>query len=147
MSECTLSPDGDWVSAGTFDLRIVGSDPLGTFRVRPTSSTEPRRFRDCDGGTWTEFEPGWLRLTERVGGETMFVGTEDSMEDVRDTHGPLTEIRPDVDVRALLADVLEELGEELRGITDWKDTAPYLMGERLHTIFVGKARELREESA
>lgn len=106
-----------------------------------------RQFKDCDGDTWTEFEPGWLRLTKCAGDRSAYTGLEGSIEDTEADHGPLTEIRPATDVRAILADTLEELAEELRGVTDLKDTTPYLMGERLSMIFAGKARELREGSA
>ncbi|MFJ6237978.1 hypothetical protein ACIQH0_28310 [Streptomyces griseus] len=71
-------------------------DPIGTIRVRPTASTEPRRFKDCDGDTWTESEPGMLRLTKCAGDRNQYTGIEDSIEDVQMEHGPLTEIRPDV---------------------------------------------------
>ncbi|MFC3231896.1 hypothetical protein [Streptomyces nitrosporeus] len=83
------------MSAGTFDLRIVRSDPIGTFRVRPTSPTEPRRFKDCDGDTWTEYEPGRVKLTARADGSTMYLGVTDNLADVVDEHGPLTEVRSD----------------------------------------------------
>ncbi|MER5501336.1 hypothetical protein ABT096_29605 [Streptomyces sp. NPDC002561] len=55
-----------------------------------------RQFVDCDGDTWTEYEPGMLRLTERAYG-SFLIGMESSVETVRDDHGPLTEIRPDTD--------------------------------------------------
>jgi hypothetical protein len=55
-----------------------------------------RQFIDCDGDTWTEFEPGTVRLTARANGNFLFLGTEDSTEDVRDMHGPLTEVPSDV---------------------------------------------------
>ncbi|MFB8071090.1 hypothetical protein [Streptomyces californicus] len=142
MSERTLSPDGDWVSAGTFDLRIVGSDPLGTFRVRPASSTEPRRFKDCDGDTWTEFKPGMLRLTKCAGDRNAYTGLEGSIEDTEADHGPLTEIRPDVDVRALLADVLEELATEANRRRFVSADCAWIAN-----TFTAKAQELREESA
>ncbi|MDX2978183.1 hypothetical protein ABT309_09120 [Streptomyces microflavus] len=111
------------------------ADPIGTIRVRPVSSDVPRRFKDCDGDTWSEYEPGMLRLTECAGDRNQYTGIEDSIEDVQADHGPLTEIRPDVDVRALLADVLEELAEK-----SWD-------ARSLYDLFRDKARELREESA
>lgn len=136
MSEQKLSPDSGWVNAGTFDLRIVRDDPIGTFRVRPVAPTTPRQFKDCDGDTWTEVEPGWLRLTERANGSAIYPSTyRVSIEDVSGDHGPLTEIRPDVDVRALLAGVLEELAEK-----SWD-------ARSLYDLFQGKARELREGNA
>ncbi|MFE7398001.1 hypothetical protein [Streptomyces sp. NPDC057557] len=94
-----------------------------------------RKFLDCDGDTWTEYEPGMLRLTERANGNFLFLGTESSVEDTARVHGPLTEIRPDVDIRALLADVLEELAEELRRSTD------------LPRVLDATAKRMREESA
>ncbi|MYW28347.1 hypothetical protein [Streptomyces sp. SID2119] len=107
-----------------------------------------RRFKDQDGDTWTEFEPGMLRLTERVGGSSLFVGTEDSIDDVKDAHGPLTEIRPDTDVRALLADVLEELANDV--LEDYWDatdpTSERIYGKIAHRIR-GRALKLREGSA
>ncbi|MFE5093262.1 hypothetical protein ACFRCI_23595 [Streptomyces sp. NPDC056638] len=94
-----------------------------------------RKFLDCDGDTWTEYLPGLLRLTA-VGPntESWHVGVEESIETVRDIHGPLTEIRPDVDVRALLADLLEDLAEELRHTTD------------LPRVLDTTARKMREAS-
>lgn len=94
-----------------------------------------RRFIDCDGDTWVECEPGVVRLTERANGATLFVGWTSSIEDVRDLHGPLTEILPDVNVRALLASVLEDLAAELRRTTD------------LPGVLTSKAGELREAGA
>ncbi|WP_327379406.1 hypothetical protein [Streptomyces sp. NBC_01212] len=94
-----------------------------------------RQFKDCDGDTWTEFEPGMLRLTECAGYRNQYTGIEDSIEDVQAEHGPLTEIRPDVDVRALLADVLEDMAAK-----SWD-------ARSLYDLFTDKARELREENA
>ncbi|KDQ65718.1 hypothetical protein [Streptomyces sp. NTK 937] len=56
-----------------------------------------RQFKDCDGDTWTEYEPGMLRLTERANGSPVSNDCECSIEDARVDHGPLTEIRPDLD--------------------------------------------------
>ncbi|WP_143673783.1 hypothetical protein [Streptomyces sp. or20] len=109
MSERVVTPGGPWVSVGAFEVRTVREDLVGTIRVRPTSTTEPRRFKDCDGDTWTEYVPGELRLTERSNGGSGLLGALGSIEDIQAGHGPLTEIRPVTDVRALLADVLEEL--------------------------------------
>lgn len=73
-----------------------------------------RKFKDCDGDTWTEYEPGMLRLTKRVHG----VLPEDctvSLEDVRDFHGPLTEIRPDVRAQ-VVADLRAKAARDWPGI-------------------------------
>lgn len=107
-----------------------------------------RQFLDCDGDTWTEFEPGMLRLTERVNGSTLFVGSVVSIEEARDEHGPLTEVRPDVDVCALLADVFEDMAEEVRQAY-WLAVDPVSerVYERLGDVLTGKARELREGNA
>ncbi|WP_327712421.1 hypothetical protein OG912_32375 [Streptomyces sp. NBC_00464] len=94
-----------------------------------------RQFKDCDGDTWTEYEPGMLRFTQSARSQTTTLGCTASIEDVNEQHGPLTEIRPDVDVRALLAGVLEELVEELTRTTD------------LPGVLRRKALELREGSA
>ncbi|MFJ3084438.1 hypothetical protein ACIPJG_32440 [Streptomyces halstedii] len=56
-----------------------------------------RQFKDCDGDTWTEFEPGMLRFTERADGTRPPTGCIASIEDVSAEHGPLTETRPDLD--------------------------------------------------
>ncbi|WP_329168354.1 hypothetical protein OG709_30060 [Streptomyces sp. NBC_01267] len=89
-----------------------------------------REFLDCDGDTWTEFEPGQLRLTKRSNGSTLCLGTADSVESVRDEHGPLTEIRPDVDARALLAGAFEDLSEWMSAYipsgAPLKDVQPYI---------------------
>lgn len=107
-----------------------------------------RQFKDCDGDTWTEFEPGMLRLTECAGDRNQYTGIEDSIEDVQTAHGPLTEIRPDVDVRALLADVLEELANDV--LEDYwsaaDPTSERIYGKLAHRIR-GRALKLREESA
>lgn len=148
MSEKVLSPDGDWTNAGTFDLRIVRSDPIGTFRVRPAVPAEQRQFKDRDGDTWTETEPETLRLTARVNGQRRFLGMEESVEDATRIHGPLTEIRPDVDVRAFLADVLEDMAEDVRQAY-WlaADPVSERVYEKLGDVFSSKVQELREESA
>ncbi|EHM24258.1 hypothetical protein SPW_7352 [Streptomyces sp. W007] len=107
-----------------------------------------RQFKDCDGDTWTEWRPGMLRLTERVRGTIAEGHCTASIEDVRDLHGPLTEVRPDVDVRALLADVLEELAD---GVLEdyWSATDP--VSERIYGRLArrirGRELKLREESA
>ncbi|OSC76487.1 hypothetical protein B5180_01650 [Streptomyces sp. BF-3] len=104
-----------------------------------------RQFKDCDGDTWTEFEPGWLRLTDKANGDLWNVGVEMSVEDVQTDHGPLTEIRPDTDVRALLADVLEELANDV--LEDYWDatdpTSERVYGKLAHRIR-GRALKLRE---
>ncbi|MCM2391749.1 hypothetical protein [Streptomyces albipurpureus] len=107
-----------------------------------------RRFKDCDGDTWEEYEPGWLKLVERANGKTMFVGSMVSIEDVASDHGPLTEVRPDVDVRALLADVLVDLAEVARSAY-WEAVDPVeeRVFDRLSDMFSGKSRELRSERA
>ncbi|MFB7188438.1 hypothetical protein ACFCZT_24715 [Streptomyces sp. NPDC056230] len=74
-----------------------------------------RKFLDCDGDTWTEYEPGWLRLTERANGSTMFVGSVVSIEEARDEHGPLTEIRPDVRAQ-VVADLRAKAARDWPGI-------------------------------
>ncbi|WP_069752922.1 hypothetical protein [Streptomyces sp. EN16] len=94
-----------------------------------------RQFKDRDGDTWTEFEPGMLRLMKCAGDRNQYTGIEDSIEDVQADHGPLTEIRPDVDVRALLAGAFDGLAEELRKTTD------------LPRVLEAMAKRLREESA
>lgn len=94
-----------------------------------------RQFKDCDGDTWTEFEPGELKLTAQANGGTTHVGITGSIEDTAASHGPLTEIRPDVDVRALLAGAFDGLAEELRKSTD------------LPRVLEAMAKRLREESA
>lgn len=94
-----------------------------------------RQFKDCDGDTWTETSPGELELTVQENGSNSYVGISGSIEDTVASYGPLTEIRPDVDVRALLAEVLEELAEELRRTTD------------LPGVLTRKARALRGEAA
>ncbi|MFB6944910.1 hypothetical protein ACFCZY_31270 [Streptomyces sp. NPDC056237] len=105
-----------------------------------------RQFVDCDGDTWAEFEPGVLRCTA-VGPNTgsWYEGAESSIEYVRSDHGPLTEIRPDVDVRALLADVLEGLAEDVRKEC-WSISDPLAehIYERMSNVLSVKARELRE---
>ncbi|WP_405927874.1 hypothetical protein OG554_03495 [Streptomyces griseus] len=107
-----------------------------------------RQFKDCDGDTWTEFEPGELKLTVQANGGITYVGITGSIEDTAADHGPLTEIRPDVDVRALLADVLEELANEV--LEDYWDatdpTSERIYGKIAHRIR-GQALKLREESA
>ncbi|MGW2515020.1 hypothetical protein ACWC0A_37760 [Streptomyces scopuliridis] len=105
-----------------------------------------RKFLDCDGDTWTEYAPGMLRLTKRANGESLFLGTESSVEDTTGLHGPLTEIRPDVDVRALLADVLEDLATSVGGYESYGDEMTQEIGYRMREVFAGKARELRAES-
>ncbi|WNI28617.1 hypothetical protein [Streptomyces sp. ITFR-6] len=93
-----------------------------------------RQFKDCDGDTWMEVEPGWLRLSARANGSAIYPSTQRvSIEDVSAEHGPLTEVLPDV--RALLAGVLEDMAETLSRTTD------------LPGVLKRKARELREESA
>ncbi|MFJ9213040.1 hypothetical protein [Streptomyces sp. NPDC102264] len=108
---------------------------------------EPRRFKDCDGDIWTEVEPGMLRLTECAGGRNQYIGIEGSIEDTQASHGPLTEIRPDVDVRALLADVLDDLAVSVGGYESYDDEMTQEIGYRMRQVFEDKARELREESA
>ncbi|MEV4971999.1 hypothetical protein [Streptomyces scopuliridis] len=105
-----------------------------------------RKFLDCDGDTWTEYESGMLRLTERVNGNFLFLGAESSVEDTARLHGPLTEIRPDVDVRALLADVLEDLAVSVGGYESYGDEMTQEIGYRMRQVFEDKARELRAES-
>jgi hypothetical protein len=76
-----------------------------------------RQFKDCDGDTWTEFEPGRLRLTKRANGSPVSNDCECSIEDARDDHGPLTEVRPDVDVRAqVVADLRTKAARDWPGI-------------------------------
>ncbi len=76
-----------------------------------------RQFKDCDGDTWTEVYPGRLRLTTSASGSVMFLGTEDSIEGVKEAHGPLTEIRSDVDVRAqVVADLRTKAARDWPGI-------------------------------
>ncbi|MFJ5103214.1 hypothetical protein [Streptomyces sp. NPDC088554] len=105
-----------------------------------------RKFLDCDGDTWTEYEPGWLRLTDRANGVIRHLGCVASVEDVRDDHGPLTEIRPDV--RALLADVLEEMADSAhRSHLCADDDTDSAINYRIYDLFSTKARELRKESA
>ncbi|MFG3244632.1 hypothetical protein [Streptomyces sp. NPDC048157] len=74
-----------------------------------------RKFLDCDGDTWTEHEPGMLRLTERADGSAMCVGSKASIEDVRDIHGPLTEVRPDVRAQ-VVADLRAKAARDWPGI-------------------------------
>ncbi|MGW6638504.1 hypothetical protein [Streptomyces cyaneofuscatus] len=106
-----------------------------------------RQFKDCDGDTWTEFEPGMLRLTERADGSPVSNDCECSIEDARDDHGPLTEIRPDIEFRALLADVLEELAKEvLEDYWDATDPTSERIYERFANRIRGQAKKLREES-
>ncbi|WP_326812132.1 hypothetical protein [Streptomyces scopuliridis] len=107
-------------------------------------SDAQRRFKDCDGDTWTEYEPGMLRLTERAHGIVSLIGMEESVEDATRHHGPLTEIRPDVDVRALLADVLDDLATSVGGYESYGDEMTQEIGYRMREIFADKARELRE---
>ncbi|MFJ4768497.1 hypothetical protein ACIP88_05170 [Streptomyces uncialis] len=104
-----------------------------------------RRFKDCDGDTWTEYESGRLWLTEQANGGNGYLGIEGTTEDAAVDHGPLIEIRPDVHVRYLLADVLRDLAEDARqafwGATDPTEERVY---DRLYDLFDAKARELRE---
>lgn len=105
-----------------------------------------RQFKDCDGDTWTEVEPGTLKLTETT--STFMQDRKASIEDVSADYGPLTEIRPDVNVRALLAGVLEDMAEEARGLY-W--AAADRTAERVYSnvsdMFDRQVRKLREESA
>ncbi|MFD4234262.1 hypothetical protein [Streptomyces sp. NPDC058542] len=107
-----------------------------------------RQFKDCDGDTWTEFEPGMLRLTSKADGNNWNRGLEMSVEDVKADYGPLTEIHPDVDFRALLADVLEELANDV--LEDyWSAADP--TSERVYCRIAHQIRrralKLREGSA
>jgi hypothetical protein len=105
-----------------------------------------RQFKDCDGDTWTEFEPGELRITEFANGTSRLPEWTSSISDVQADHGPLTEIGSDV--RALLADVVDDLAEDARlaywGATAGPDERVY---GKLADIFARQARELREASA
>jgi hypothetical protein len=107
-----------------------------------------RKFKDCDGDTWTEVRPGELRITEYANGTSRLPEWTSSISDVQHESGPLTEIRPDVDVRALLADVMDGLAEDALlaywGATAGPDERVY---GKLADIFGAKARELREVSA
>ncbi|MFE3144774.1 hypothetical protein [Streptomyces scopuliridis] len=105
-----------------------------------------RKFKDCDGDTWTEYEPGMLRLTERATGDDRYMGAEMSVEDAQVVHGLLTEIRPDVDIRGLLADVLEDMATSVGGYTSYGDEMTQEIGYRMREVFADKARELRTES-
>ncbi|MYY03094.1 MULTISPECIES: hypothetical protein [unclassified Streptomyces] len=99
-----------------------------------------RQFKDCDGDTWTETAPGMLELTKIV--SSAYVAPDPSptsIEDVRDLHGPLTEIRPDVDVRALLAGVLEDMANEANRRRFVSADCAWIAN-----TFTAKARELRE---
>lgn len=54
-----------------------------------------RQFIDCDGDTWTEYQPGKVRLTATDSGSTRYLGIGCSVEDAQGAHGPLTEVRID----------------------------------------------------
>ncbi|GGX26699.1 hypothetical protein [Streptomyces chryseus] len=142
MSGERVTPGGPWVNAGGFEVRTALEDPIGTIRVRPTSPTSNRRFLDCDGDTWEEYESGWLRLVKRASEDATLCGWEVSIEDVRDGHGPLTEIVPDV--RALLADVLDDMAKSVGCLQSYGDDMTQEIGYRMQEIFADKARELRE---
>ncbi|MEV7425196.1 hypothetical protein [Streptomyces sp. NPDC091212] len=107
-------------------------------------SDTQRRFKDCDGDTWTEVEPGTLRITEYASGCLALPEWTSSIEVVAIGYGPLTEIRPDV--RALLADVLEEMASDFDTLTSYTDEMTQDIGYRVKDIFESKARELREDS-
>ncbi|MFF1417588.1 hypothetical protein [Streptomyces sp. NPDC058280] len=106
-----------------------------------------RQFKDCDGDTWTEYAPGMLRLTECAGDRNQYTGIEASIEDTQADHGPLTEVRPDVDVRAVLAGVLEDMAGSADTLCGDADEMTREIGYRMKDIFEGKARELRVGSA
>ncbi|GAA3018686.1 hypothetical protein [Streptomyces fulvorobeus] len=104
-----------------------------------------RQFKDCDGDTWTEYEPGKVRLTARADGSDMYLGCTDSLADVQGESGPLTEIRPDVDVRALLAGVLNDMADGAReAFMETDDVSEERVYGKVAYIFDRKARELRE---
>lgn len=148
MSERVVTPGGPWVNAGAFEVRTVLEDPIGTIRVRPVSSDEPRRFKDCDGDVWIEVGVSSLQHVGSTVGDPVEGGRIDDRSWIEHQFGPLTEIRPDVDVRALLADVLEELANDVLqdywGATD--PTSERIYGKLAHRIR-GRALKLREEGA
>ena len=105
-----------------------------------------RQFTDCDGDTWTEFEPGTLRITEYATGVLPLPEWTMSISDVQRDYGPLTDVG--TDVRALLADALEEMADEV--LKDYWD-APDPVSERIYGRLAhrirGQALKLREVSA
>lgn len=106
-----------------------------------------RQFKDCDGDTWTEVEPGTLQITEYATGTLPLPEWTLSISDVQHAHGPLTEIRTDVDVRALLADVMDGLADEV--LKDYWE-APDPVSERIYGRLAhrirGQVLKLREVS-
>lgn len=110
---------------------------------------EPRRFLDCDGDTWEEYAPGELRCVASARENAWYIGMTDSIEDVVHSHGPLTEILPDVpNFRALLADVLDDMAASVDFLDSYDDDcATRETSYRMKGIFANKARELREAVA
>ncbi|MET9480979.1 hypothetical protein [Streptomyces sp. NPDC006638] len=148
MPESVVTPGGPWVTVGAIEVRTLLDDPLGTIRVRP-ATTAARRFLDCDGDTWEEYEPGELKCVAVAGESRLwFVGTSSSIEDVGASHGPITEIRPEApepaDFRSLLADALDDMAASADGLTSYSDDMTSEIGYRMKDIFTAKARELRE---
>ncbi|MFB7479525.1 hypothetical protein ACFUEM_08755 [Streptomyces anulatus] len=135
MSDRTVTPGGPWVNAGAFEVRTLMADPVGTIRVRPVSSDVPRRFQDRDGDVWIEVGVSSLQHVGSTAGDPVEGGRIDDRSWIEHQFGPLTEIRPDIDVRALLADAFDGLAEELRKSTD------------LPRVLEAVAKRMREESA
>ncbi|MGP3750852.1 hypothetical protein [Streptomyces sp. IBSNAI001] len=147
MSERTVTPGGPWVSAGAFEVRTVLEDPLGTIRVRPTA-TAPRQFRDCDGDIWEPASAGYLKCVAAPDGAPHESGRTETRAWVEENYGPLTEIRPDVDVRLLLAGVLDDMAvEALDAFMGTDVVAEERVYSKMAQIFDRKARALREEAA
>ncbi|MFJ3588620.1 hypothetical protein ACIQUY_04930 [Streptomyces sp. NPDC090231] len=107
-----------------------------------------RQFRDCDGDTWSEDTAGYLTCVSLADGTLRESGRTETRSWVEGNYGPLIEIRPNVDVRALLAGVLEEMAEEADDLRYSEDDAAGSAGVAMARIFRRKALELRElESA
>ncbi|MFE7624285.1 hypothetical protein [Streptomyces sp. NPDC057509] len=104
-----------------------------------------RQFKDCDGDIWEPSSAGYLRCVVYSNGSPREDGRIETREWVERNYGPLTEIRPDVDVRALLAEVLEDMAEDVRK-EYWRAVDPVSerVFERLGDVLDVKARELRE---
>lgn len=107
-----------------------------------------RQFKDCDGDVWAEETAGYLTCVADADGAIREHGRTETRSWVEGNYGPLTEIRPDVDVRLLLADVLEELADAV--LEDYWDaadpTSERIYGRIAHRIR-GRALKLREEAA
>ncbi|MEU8706306.1 hypothetical protein [Streptomyces sp. NPDC048565] len=85
------------------------------------------------------------RPAARADGSDRYLGCTDGLADVSADHGPLTEIRPDVDARAPLAGVLEEMADSAHSsylCTD--DDTDSAINYRNYDLFSSKAQELRE---